>query len=57
MARVIRQAVQPPYLIIDGRRMIADNAELIAAGYDFLSVGGVTHEGVTAAGETAEVTA
>ena len=39
LSRTIEQAVAPPYLIIDGRRMIPDHDELIAAGYQYLAVG------------------
>ena len=39
LSRTIEQTVEPPYLIIDGRRMIPDYKELIARGYDFLAVG------------------
>ncbi len=37
---VIKEAVKPPFLVIDGRRMIADSQPLIEAGYGYLSVGG-----------------
>ena len=40
LARTISTTVQPPYLVIDGRRMIPDYDTLVAAGYDFLPVGG-----------------
>jgi len=40
LAHVIAQTVQPPYLVIDGRRMIADFDVLVGMGYNFLSVGG-----------------
>lgn len=40
LATVIRETVQPPYLIMDGRRMISDHDELVASGYDYISVGG-----------------
>lgn len=39
LSRTIEQAVQPPYLVIDGRRMIPDYQELVAAGYGYLAVG------------------
>ncbi|MDZ4766446.1 MAG: nucleotide sugar dehydrogenase [Chloroflexota bacterium] len=39
LSRTIEQAVQPPYLIIDGRRMIPDYTELVARGYRYLAVG------------------
>lgn len=39
LSRTIRETVKPPYLIIDGRRMIPDYAELVAQGYGYLAVG------------------
>ena len=41
LASTIEQAVKPPYLVIDGRRMIPDFDRLVAKGYEYLSVGGV----------------
>lgn len=41
LSRTIEQAVKPPYLIVDGRRMIPDFEALVAKGYEFLSVGGM----------------
>jgi UDPglucose 6-dehydrogenase len=40
LSRTIEKAVQPPYLVIDGRRMIPDYMTLVEQGYDYLSVGG-----------------
>ncbi|MFZ0545536.1 MAG: nucleotide sugar dehydrogenase [Candidatus Promineifilaceae bacterium] len=40
LSRTIEKAVKPPYLIIDGRRMIPDFEALVAKGYEFLPVGG-----------------
>lgn len=40
LSRTIEQVVQPPYLVMDGRRMIPDYEELVARGYSYLSVGG-----------------
>jgi UDPglucose 6-dehydrogenase len=40
LSRTIQQAVQPPYLIIDGRRMIPDYDVLVNSGYEYLAVGG-----------------
>ena len=37
---VIKAAVKPPYLVIDGRRMIADHQLLVDDGYTYLSIGG-----------------
>jgi UDPglucose 6-dehydrogenase len=39
LSRTIEQYTQKPYLIIDGRRMIPDYAELVAQGYQYLAVG------------------
>lgn len=39
LSDVIRRIVQPPYLIIDGRRMIPDYQALVAEGYDYIAVG------------------
>ena len=39
LSRTIEQTVQPPYLVIDGRRMIPDSTALINKGYDYLAVG------------------
>ena len=40
LSRTIETTVEPPYLVIDGRRMIADFHSLVDSGYDFLPVGG-----------------
>jgi UDPglucose 6-dehydrogenase len=40
LARTIQTTVLPPYLVIDGRRMLPDYDILVAAGYDYLPVGG-----------------
>lgn len=40
LSRTIEKAVKPPYLVIDGRRMIPDYSSLVEKGYDYLSVGG-----------------
>ncbi len=39
LSGTIESTVKPPYLIIDGRRMIPDYQELVAAGYGFIAVG------------------
>ena len=39
ISRTIEQCVEPPYLVIDGRRMIPDFEELVAHGYSYLAVG------------------
>ena len=36
----IQATVLPPYLVIDGRRMIPDYDRLVSAGFDYLPVGG-----------------
>ena len=41
LSRTIETTVQPPYLVIDGRRMLPDFDALVAQGYDYLPVGGV----------------
>ncbi|HLU68575.1 MAG TPA: nucleotide sugar dehydrogenase [Kofleriaceae bacterium] len=48
LADTIAGAVAPPYLILDGRRMIADHGKLVERGFDYLAVGG-TLEGPAAA--------
>lgn len=40
LSRTIERTVQPPYLVIDGRRMIPDFNALVAKGYTYLAVGG-----------------
>jgi UDPglucose 6-dehydrogenase len=39
LSRTIEQAVKPPYLVMDGRRMIPDYTELVELGYSYLAVG------------------
>jgi len=39
LSRTIEQMVQPPYLVMDGRRMIPDFRELVENGYTYLAVG------------------
>jgi UDPglucose 6-dehydrogenase len=39
LSGTIEQAVEPPYLVMDGRRMIPDYDELVARGYRYLAVG------------------
>ena len=39
ISRTIEQCVEPPYLVIDGRRMIPDFEEMVAHGYSYLAVG------------------
>jgi len=40
-SRTIEDTVKPPYLIMDGRRMIPDYEELVAKNYAYLAVGSV----------------
>jgi len=40
-SRTIEDTVKPPYLIMDGRRMIPDYNELVAKNYTYLAVGSV----------------
>lgn len=39
LSRTIEQTVKPPYLVIDGRRMIPDFEQLVKAGYGYIAVG------------------
>ena len=39
LSRTIEQAVKPPFLVIDGRRMIPDYNELTERGYGYIAVG------------------
>lgn len=39
LSRTIEQTVKPPYLVIDGRRMIPDYQELVDQGYGYIAVG------------------
>jgi UDPglucose 6-dehydrogenase len=45
VARTIETTANPPYLVIDGRRMIADFSSLVESGYDYLPVGGTYLKG------------
>ncbi len=45
LARTIQTTVKAPYLVIDGRRMLPDFDMLVAAGYDYLPVGGALLQG------------
>ncbi len=40
LSRTIEQSVKPPFLVLDGRRMIPDYMSLVEKGYDYLAVGG-----------------
>ena len=39
LSRTIEETAAPPYLIMDGRRMIPDFEDLVAKGYTYLAVG------------------
>jgi len=39
LSSTVERTVQPPYLIMDGRRMIPDHWALVSKGYSYLSVG------------------
>ena len=39
LSRTLERIVRPPYLVIDGRRMIPDYSELSERGYGYLAVG------------------
>ena len=41
LSRTIEDMVKPPYLVLDGRRMIPDFKELLAKGFTYLAVGSV----------------
>lgn len=42
LSGTIERCAKPPYLVIDGRRMLSDYEALVRKGYDYLPVGG-TH--------------
>jgi UDPglucose 6-dehydrogenase len=42
LSRTVEETVQPPYLVMDGRRMIPDYEELVAKGFTYLAVGSMT---------------
>jgi UDPglucose 6-dehydrogenase len=45
LSHTFTEMVKPPYLVIDGRRMMPDYEALTEKGYDYLSVGGVFCKG------------
>lgn len=45
LSHTFTEMVKPPYLVIDGRRMMPDYEALTEKGYDYLSVGGVLCKG------------
>ncbi len=40
LSRTIETTVEPPYLVMDGRRMLPDFEALVKAGFEYLPVGG-----------------
>ncbi|MGH2544489.1 MAG: UDP-glucose dehydrogenase family protein [Ardenticatenaceae bacterium] len=44
VSHIIESTVTPPYLIIDGRRMVPDYDALVAKGYQYLAVGSMLQE-------------
>ncbi len=47
-SRTIEDTIQPPYLVMDGRRMIPDYDELVAKDYAYLAVGSMAMKPQTA---------
>jgi UDPglucose 6-dehydrogenase len=39
LSRTIEETVKPPYLVMDGRRMIPDFEEMVSKGFSYLAVG------------------
>ena len=39
LSRTVEELVKPPYLIMDGRRMIPDYGDLVAKDYSYMAVG------------------
>ncbi|MEA3385120.1 MAG: nucleotide sugar dehydrogenase [Thermodesulfobacteriota bacterium] len=39
LSRTIEESVKPPYLVMDGRRMIPDFEEMVTKGFSYLAVG------------------
>jgi UDPglucose 6-dehydrogenase len=50
LSGTIEQMVQPPYLIMDGRRMIPDYHDLVEKGYEYIAVGSPYMEGEAVSG-------
>lgn len=48
LSEVLQETIKPPYLVVDGRRMIPDYDELTVAGFDYLPVGGQLLRGESA---------
>jgi len=47
LTSILLECLQPPYLVIDARRMISDYQTLVDHGFTYLSVGGKTYIGKT----------
>jgi UDPglucose 6-dehydrogenase len=45
LTSIILDCLQPPYLVIDARRMISDYQTLVDRGFTYLSVGGKAYKG------------
>ena len=39
LSGTIEQTVKPPFLVMDGRRMLPDYKELVERGYSYIAVG------------------
>lgn len=44
LSGTIERIVRPPYLVVDGRRMMPDYKELVDLGYAYIAVGSPPHE-------------
>jgi len=51
LAHTIETTAKPPYMILDGRRMIPDYGALVDSGYEYLPVGGALLTPITEATE------
>jgi UDPglucose 6-dehydrogenase len=54
LSHIIESTVRPPYLIMDGRRMIPDYQALVNKGYEYIAVGSPTMDGTAAPAEQEE---
>jgi UDPglucose 6-dehydrogenase len=52
LSGTIERTVKPPFLIIDGRRMVPDHQVLVNKGYEYLAVGSVLLRPQPAAGKS-----
>lgn len=57
LSGTIERTVKPPYLIIDGRRMVPDHQILVNKGYEYLAVGSVLLKPLPPAGQSENGTA